>query len=181
MKYFIFPILFFVGLIAQAQTKYITKTGQVTFEASVPSFEEVKAKNSSVTAILNADNGEFAALILVKGFRFKNALMEEHFNENYAESDKYPKATLKGQIKDFDVAKFKAEENKFYLSGELTFHGVAHKVNNILITIAGNDVITMSGDFKTSASNFDIKIPKIVSNKISEEIDVFFNFELKKK
>lgn len=58
------------------------------------SFEEVAAKNNVVTAIINTENGEFAALALVKAFRFKNALMEAHFNANYAESNKFPKATF---------------------------------------------------------------------------------------
>ena len=85
--------------------KKITKTGTIVFEASVPSFEEVKAKNEAVTCILNPDNGEIAALALMKGFRFKVALMEEHFNENYVESSKYPKATFKGKIDNFDESK----------------------------------------------------------------------------
>ena len=70
-----------------SQEKYLTKSGVLNFEASVEYFEEIKATNTNVTAILNTSNGQFAALALVKGFRFKNALMEEHFNENYAESD----------------------------------------------------------------------------------------------
>ena len=97
MKKLIF-LFVLVSVNCLAQSKYLTKTGTVNFEASVPSFEEVKASNNSVTAILNTENGEFAALALVKGFRFKNALMEEHFNENYAESDKYPKAVFRGKI-----------------------------------------------------------------------------------
>ena len=109
-----------LGTSTFAQQKYLTKTGQISFEASVPSFEEVAAKNNSVTAILNTENGEFAALVLVKAFRFKNALMEEHFNENYAESHLYPKATFKGKIKDFD---FKQLKDTYKISGELTFHG----------------------------------------------------------
>jgi len=99
------------------QTKYLTKTGSLTFEASVPSFEEVKATNSAVTAIMNEENGEFAALALVKGFRFKNALMEEHFNENYAESDDFPKAIFKGKMTR------KSLKDPALLDGELTFHG----------------------------------------------------------
>ena len=76
-------ILCFFPIVVISQGRYITKTGEINFEASVPSFEEVKAKNSNVSAILNSDNGEFATLALMKGFRFKVALMEEHFNENY--------------------------------------------------------------------------------------------------
>ena len=98
MKTLVNLLIVIAVLSVNAQGKYLTRTGQLDFEASVPAFEEVAAKNSAVTAILNAENGEFAALALVTGFRFKNALMEEHFNEKYAESEKYPKATFKGKL-----------------------------------------------------------------------------------
>ncbi|TYA92247.1 YceI family protein [Seonamhaeicola marinus] len=181
MKYLIY-IIGFISLGTFAQTKYLTKTGTVSFEASVPSFEEVKATNNSVTAILNSENGEFAALVLVKGFRFKNALMEEHFNENYAESDTYPKATFKGKIKDFEVSKLSSKGIVFNIDGNLVFHGKTHKLENIETLISmENGLIKITGNFKTKASYFDIKIPKIVRNKVAEDIEVQLNFDLKKK
>ena len=180
MKHLVYS-LFFLSASVFAQTKYLTKTGTVDFEASVPSFEEVKASNSSVTAILNSENGEFAALVLVKGFRFKNALMEEHFNENYAESDKYPKATFKGKIVGFDVSKLNGTSTH-KITGELTFHGKTMKIENVEVTISkANDMIQLNGGFVTQASDFDIKIPKIVSNKIAETVNVDFDFSLKIK
>ena len=164
-----------------SQTKYLTKTGIVNFEASVPSFEEVKATNNATTAIINTENGEFAALVMVKGFRFKNALMEEHFNENYAESDTYSKATFKGQMVDFDASKLN-QNSTFKLNGRLTFHGVTKTLEGVnVILTQENDEIKMTGHFKTLASDFNIKIPKIVSNKIAENIEVSFNFVMKKK
>ena len=128
-----------------AQNKYLTKTGTISFEASVPSFEEVAAKNNSVTAIINTENGEIAALALVKGFRFKNALMEEHFNENYAESDQFPKATFKGTLKDFDLDAIKAS---YTIDGELTFHGKTKALEHISISISTEKgLIKISGTF----------------------------------
>lgn len=175
-------LLTFISAHTFAQTKYLTKTGTVNFEASVPSFEEVKATNNSVTAIINTDNGDFAALVLIKGFRFKNALMEEHFNENYAESDKYPKATFKGVVQDFKTSKLSNQEKKFLIHGELNFHGKTKLLEDLTTYIStdGNS-ITISGSFKTSASDYDIKIPKIVRNKIAQDIEVFFKFNMKKK
>jgi polyisoprenoid-binding protein YceI len=175
----LFYILFFVGTYSFAQGKYLTKTGAINFEASVPSFEEVAAKNNSATAILNTENGEFAALVLVKGFRFKNALMEEHFNENYAESDKYPKAIFQGKIKDFSLEK--ATRN-FKISGDLTFHGVTKTIEDIPVTVYKNDdKIVIDGKFEVLASDFKIDIPKIVNNKVSEVVMVDFKFELQKQ
>jgi len=175
-------LLFLICFSVTAQTKYITKTGTINFEASVPAFEEVKASHNLVTAIINTDNGEFAALALVKGFRFKNALMEEHFNENYAESDKYPKATFKGKIIDFSVEKLKNNENSFYANGELSFHGktVAIEKTPLKVELNGNE-ITITGNFLANATDFDIEIPKIVQNKIAKDVEVSFNFKMKQK
>ena len=180
MKY-LFYCIAFISLSSFSQSKYLTKTGTVNFEASVPSFEEVKASNNSVTAILDAENGELASLVLVKGFRFKNALMEEHFNENYAESHKYPKATFKGQVKDFNISKID-KSTDLGVNGELTFHGKTKSINDVRVKISReNDFIILSGNFKTKASDFNIEIPKIVRNKIAEDIDISFHFKLKKK
>ena len=181
MKKLIYLVLF-ISSISIGQNKYLTKNGVINFEASVPSFEEVKAKNNSVTAILNTENGEFAALALIKGFRFKNALMEEHFNENYAESDKFPKATFKGKLIKFSVDKLNEEAIVFSITGELSFHGVKKLFNDIKTNIAlKNDKIIISGEFTAKASDFDIGIPKIVRKKIAEDVDISFEFELKKK
>ena len=181
MKNIIYIITLF-SLCTFAQNKYLTKTGIIEFEASVPSFEAVEAKNKAVTAIINGDNGEFAALALIKGFRFKNALMEEHFNENYAESDIYPKAKFKGNIIDFSIDSLTKESTSFFIHGELEFHGKTKTLKDIALDITfDNDVIKITGEFLVNASGFDIKIPKIVSNKIANDIKVSFEFELKKK
>ena len=179
MKKKILFLLLFVSYSFFAQDKYLTKTGTLIFEASVPSFEEVKAKNETTTAIINTKNGEFAALALVKGFRFKNALMEEHFNENYAESEKYPKAIFKGKIKDFNFSDLKAS---YKYSGELTFHGESKTIENQTLSLNYVDgVITISGELTVSVNDFKIDIPNIVKNKVSENVKVEFEFKMKKK
>lgn len=182
MKKIVFLILILFSISVIGQSKYLTKTGSLNFEASVPSFEEVAAKNSSVTAILNTENGDFAALALVKAFRFKNALMEEHFNENYVESDSHPKTTFKGKIGDFNFSSLSEIESTLSIDGSLTFHGVTKEIEDIFLTIKMVDKkIILSGSFKVLVSDFDIKIPKIVANKLSDEVSVAFNFELVKK
>jgi hypothetical protein len=174
-------ITLFISAISFGQNKFVTKTGSLNFEASVPTFEEVAAKNNSVTAIINTENGEIAALALVKAFRFKNALMEEHFNENYAESHKFPKATFKGKLLDFSFEKLN-ETNKLFISGELEFHGVAKKFNKIPVILEySSSSILLSGSFTALASDFGIKIPKIVQSKVTDEVQIAFNFELLKK
>ena len=180
MKNLVYLIVF-ISINIFSQTKYLTKKGVINFEASVPSVEEVKAINKSVTAILNSDNGEFATLVFIKGFRFKNALMEEHFNENYAESDAYPKATFKGKINNFSTDKLNLE-SVFKIDGTLSFHGKTKQVNDVILNITKNDdSISITGNFKVLVSDFDIKIPKIVRDKVAEDVVVSFDFNLKKK
>ena len=177
--------LFFtlISFFAFSQEKYLTKTGMLVFEASVPSFEEIKATNTNVTAIFNASNGEFATLALVKGFRFKNALMEEHFNENYVESDKYPKATFKGKISDFDIETLEASKRKMTYNGTLEFHGKTKTLENLPLTLSKDEAynIILSGTFDVNVDDFDIKIPKVVSSKLSKIVIVTFHFILNKK
>jgi hypothetical protein len=163
-----------------AQGRYITKTGELIFEASVPSFEEVKAKNTNVSAILNSDTGEFAALALIKGFRFKVALMEEHFNENYMESSKFPKATFKGKIKDFDYSELSEVKKQYIIFGTITMHG-EDKVIETPITISRvDDFISLKVDFILKPEDFKIEIPKIVSSKVAKEVEVSGSYLLKK-
>ncbi|NND51243.1 MAG: YceI family protein [Flavobacteriaceae bacterium] len=181
MKKIIYALLF-VSISAMAQDKYLTKTGTIGFEASVPSFEEVAATNQSVTAILNSENGEIAALALVKGFRFKNALMEEHFNENYAESDEFPKAIFKGKLKDFSLEELTTEAQTYILEGTLSFHGVTQEFNDLKVDLKKTEKgIDISGEFIAKASEFNIEIPKIVRKKVKDDITVSFNYALEIK
>jgi len=183
MKYILTVFLLAVFTVVLAQDKYITKTGNVNFEASVPAFEEIKASNKNATAIVNTQNGEFAALVLVKGFRFKNALMEEHFNENYAESDTYPKATFKGRINDFSIDALSSSATTKTYDGSITFHGKTKslKGESIAITKSSEDTLLISGSLKVNVADFDIEIPKVVSNKLSRVVNVDFEFSVKKR
>ncbi|MFB9076241.1 YceI family protein [Flavobacterium procerum] len=160
--------------------KLITKTGNVKFQASMPSYEEVAAENKSASAVLDQATGDFASLVLIKGFRFKVALMEEHFNENYMESEKYSKAVFKGRIEDFDIAKITDTPKNFTLKGDLTIHG---KTNPVVVTIkiskAPNGVNAV-GAFEAKPEDFGIEIPKLVRKKIADKIKVNYIFLLLK-
>lgn len=158
--------------------KIITKNGSITFEASVPAFEEVKAQNNAVTCIVNTTNGEIAALALMRGFRFKIALMEEHFNENYVESSKYPKATFKGKIEDFDLNKITSNAKDYTINGKLTIHGKTKDISIKSKIKKVNKNINLVSDFKVNADDFDIEIPSVVSKKVSKNVAVSFNFDL---
>ncbi len=162
------------------QEKYSTKTGSITFEASVPSFEEVKAVHSNVGSILKSSTGEFAALALVKGFRFKLALMEEHFNENYMDSSEFPKAVVKGVLQDFDISEVEEQGKDYLLKGSITIHGVTRSLEEIVTVSSNADGLNVSSEFVLNPEDFNIDIPKIVANKIADEVNITAVFTLSK-
>ena len=158
--------------------KYSTKTGHLKFEASVPSFEEVEADNKTTSAVLDTSNGNLAVLALVKGFRFKVALMEEHFNENYIESDKYPKASFTGKIENFDVSKLSSQPSIYTITGDLSLHGVTKKVSTkAKISKSGNSILIV-GDFIAKPEDFNISIPKTVQSKVANQVNVSYHLSL---
>lgn len=171
-------LFLFAGLFSVSAQKYATKTGSLKFEASADSFEEVAAENKNTSAILESSTGEMAVLTLMKGFRFKVALMEEHFNENYVESDRFPKATFKGKVEDFDVSKLSATAKVLKVSGDLTLHGKTKKVTSTAKISKAGDKITLTGSFDVKPEDFAIEIPSLVRKKIAEKIKISYNFSL---
>jgi hypothetical protein len=163
-----------------SQNKKITKTGIITFEASVPAFEEVKATNKTVSCILNTQTGEIASLALVKGFRFKVALMEEHFNDNYIESNRFPKAIFKGSIIDFNLNTLNNNAPKIYdLTGTLQLHGKIKEINTKITLQKNGDNIQVNCEFIVKPSDFNITIPKVVSKKVAESVNIRIDYLLK--
>lgn len=171
-------VLFTNYVIAQ---KYYTKTGLTTFKASVEAFEPVEAENESTTAILNVESGDFASLLFIKAFHFKIALMQEHFNENYMDSDEFPKATFRGQIEDFSVDKLTDSNQDYNLNGTLTIKGISKKIRVITQIKKEDNKIVMFSEFNVSSQDFDISIPSIVRKKIAESITIKLCYELVEK
>lgn len=161
--------------------KYIDKNGTLTFEASEALFEPVKATNESVTVILNIETNEIASLALIKSFRFKNSLMEEHFNENYIESETYPKATFKGKLLDFNFSDLSENDKEVIVDGKIELHGKEKQIRTTLVTKKSNNSIIIQGSFKVTPGDFDIEIPSVVKNKIAKEIVVYLDFKLNSK
>lgn len=162
---------------ASAQ-KYSSKTGKVTFEASVPLFEDIYAQDDNNTVVINADTGEMASVSAVKNFHFKTKLMEEHFNESYAETAKYPKTTFRGKIAGFDKTKLTASPQKYTVQGTLNFHGVDKAVSSAATIYAKDGKIYMQGNFVARPADYKVTIPKMVTKKIAENVNVEYNYVL---
>tara|TARA_B100001939_G_scaffold180693_1_gene155762 strand:- start:187 stop:837 length:651 start_codon:yes stop_codon:yes gene_type:complete len=181
MQKLLLPFLLLAVTIAFGQSKYMTKSGSMSFEASQPSFEPIEATHSAVSALLNADTGELAVLALVRGFRFPLALMEEHFNENYIESHQYPKTSFKGSILNFDSNALSNQPRTVQLTGELSMHGVT-KLISVSATITKSDEqITLTSSFSVKTSDFGIKIPSLVRKQIDENVQVEVSLPLQRK
>lgn len=178
---FLIAALFMTISSVEAQNKFIDKKGSIKFEASEKLFEPVEATNESTTAILNADTGEFASLALMTGFRFKNSLMEEHFNENYIESETYPKAIFKGKLIGFDLSSLSVAPAEVEVDGKLQLHGKEKEIKTFVQLQELDGTIVMKGGFSVSPSDFGIEIPSVVKNKIAKEIKVSLNFKLVKQ
>jgi|SRR6218665_2004961 len=172
-------LLIAIGFSVSGQTKMLTKTGKLIFEASVPAMEEVKAKNESVTCVLNPATGEIASLALIKSFRFKVALMEEHFNENYMESDQFPKATFRGKIDNFDISKLSATAKEYTIKGKMELHGKSKDIAITAIIRKNGDAIEIDSNFSLNTDDYAIEIPSVVSKKVSKKVAVKLDFSLK--
>lgn len=160
------------------QVRYMDRAGRVSFFSKAP-LENIEAHTDQALCILDTSSGEVAASMLMKTFRFEKALMQEHFNEKYVESDKYPKATFTGRITNMDDIHF--DENGTYaarVQGEITIHGVTKPMEAQVEIAVGDNVITTSSTFPLRVKDFNITIPSLVVRNIAEVIDVTLSFNL---
>jgi hypothetical protein len=155
-----------------AQDKYFTKSGRISFHSRSP-METIEAQHKSVTCVLDTKTGNMQFAILMKGFEFEKALMQEHFNENYVESHKFPKAEFKGQIINSGEINFAKDGNyTARVKGQLTMHGVTKDVeaNGTVLVKAGK--LQTGAEFIVLLSDYKIEIPKIVKENISNTVKI---------
>lgn len=163
---------------AQAQ-KYITKTGHIRFFSSTP-MEDIEAHNRQVNSALDEQTGDFVFKVLMKSFGFEKALMQEHFNENYAESDKFPSASFSGKV--LNIKELDFSKNGVYpvtVEGDLTIKGVTKKVTEKGTFEVKDGKISGKSTFTILLADYNFKIPNAVANNISKtiQIDVDVNLE----
>ncbi|MFI5155581.1 MAG: YceI family protein [Chitinophagales bacterium] len=152
-----------------AQDKFYTKKGKIYFNASAK-MEKVEATNRAVIAIMDSKTGNIQFAVMLKGFEFEKALMQEHFNENYVESDKYPKAEFTGQvINNADIKYSKDGTYPAKVKGKLSIHGQSKDVEATGSMEVKNGIIKLNADFDILLSDFKIDIPSLVSENISNK------------
>jgi hypothetical protein len=163
-----------------AQEKMTTTQGVINFEASVPLFEEINATNENVTCVLNSKNGAITCTAQIRQFHFGIALMEEHFNDNYIESNRYPKAVFKGVIEGFNWSIIGNYPKEFKLKGTLELHGKSKKINTVAILRKIDTGLEIISDFTVNTKDFNIKIPEMLSMKVAEKVNIRTFFMLNK-
>lgn len=172
-----------MAVASNAQGKFFTRDGKLKFDATAPaSPDKIEALSNSATCVLDAATGEMAWQVLIKGFKFEKALMQEHFNENYLESDKFPKATFKGKITNLsEVNLTKDGTYNAVVTGKMNIHGVEKDITaNGAITVGGGN-IRMNAGFSLLLSDYAISIPSVVSGNIAKEAKVLIDASLAPK
>ena len=161
-----------------AQDRYFTKTGKIDFYSKAP-MEDIEAKNKTVTAVIDTKTGAMQFAVQMKGFEFEKKLMQEHFNENYVESDKFPKGEFKGSItNNQDINYAKDGSYPARVKGKLTIHGVTKEVETSgTIKVAGGK-LDASSTFNILLSDYDIKIPSVVKDKGSNNVKIVVDCKL---
>ena len=158
----------------QAQI-YATRNGFIGFYSKTP-LEDIKAENKQVYAVIDAGKKNIGFNLLVKGFSFKKKLMQDHFNEEYIESDKYPNARFVGTYTgDVDITK--SGVYKVQVQGDLTLHGITKTINVPATIEVKEGKLIGKSEFKLIPSDFNIQIPSLVREKIAKQIDVSVSIE----
>ena len=183
MKKILLGVMLIAGLATQTQAqKYFTKDGVINFDATATgSPEDITAKNSQVNSVVDAASGNVEFAVLMKGFHFKRALMEEHFNENYVASDQYPKTTFKGKIANWSAENLKKDGTfPVTVSGKMTMHGVTKDVSSKgEVTVSKGAITAAKSDFVLNVADYGIVIPKLVSSKVGSNVKINVNLALK--
>ena len=181
MKNIFFFVLLLTAQMAFGQ-KYFSKTGKVSFLSEAP-METIKAQNTSASTAIDVATGTMEWAVLIQGFQFEKALMQEHFNENYMESSTYPKAKFKGVIDNIkDVNFSKDGVYNITVTGQLEMHGVTKPLTTKGVITVKNGSIVGTSQFSIAVADYGIEIPKLVADNISKTVDITVeaNYQLMK-
>lgn len=171
----------FIGTLSANAQLYFTKTGTIKFDSHT-TLEDIKAENRKVVSVLNSATGALEFSLLMKGFDFTNQLMEDHFNESYVESDKYPKASFKGTITDISKVDFTKDGSyKVNFTGKLTMKNVTKDITGTATIVIKGGKVTATSSIKVKPKDYNIVIPATAGAKIAEEIVVDIIMDYTKK
>lgn len=152
--------------------KYFSKTGKISFYSDAP-VEKIEAHNASASTVIDMATGQMEWAVLIQGFKFDKALMQEHFNENYMESGKYPKAKFKGTIQNISAISLQKDgEYPVTAEGTLEIHGVTKPVTAKGTMTVKNGVLSAKSKLSIAVADYGIQIPKLVADNIAKQVDI---------
>ncbi|WKN43846.1 YceI family protein [Tunicatimonas pelagia] len=165
-------LAFLVSNSLVAQDKFITQTGHTKFFSSAP-LEDIEAHNNKVQSVIDFAKQEVVVSMDMQAFEFDKSLMREHFNENYVESEKYPKAIFKGTFSNGSpIDPTKDGAYTVTVEGTMTIHGVTQPVTTEGTIVINGAKVNAQTKFMIKVADHDIDIPKIVFHNIAEEVEV---------
>lgn len=176
MKKFICLMVIVGAAFTAISQKYITKSGTIEIFSETSLFT-IEAKNTKVASVLNAETGEIVTSTLVRSFNFEEALVEEHFNENYMESHVYPKSLFKGTITNMKEVDLKKDGSyPITVEGELTMHGVTNKITEKGTLEIKDGKVSAHLKFTVSLAAYKIEIEESYKDRIKDEIQLTVEF-----
>ena len=181
MRFYLLTLIFAVCVQNIVAQKFYTNEGLTRFDGSKAAFEPIKANNNKTVSIIDTGSGQIAAVILISEFDFRLGLMQEHFNENYLESNIYPKSTFEGQIINFNLNELNENFKEYVIEGVLMIKGVNNDIRTTAKIRKLDEKIELISGFSVMLSDYNVKIPKIVFKKIDEEVKINLNFVYDKK
>jgi hypothetical protein len=157
--------------------KMMTRSGELKFDATVPgALDQVVGTSTTVSSIFDKTTGDLVVQGLVKSFKFKSPLMEEHFNENYMESSKLPKTSFKGKVVNYD-----GKTGTYDVEGDLTIHGVTNKVKTKMTIALVSGKLTITGNFTVKLNDYKLDVPAMAKKTLAETAKISVKLELENK
>ena len=176
MKKIILTIVCFAFATVGFSQKMMTRSGEIKFDATVPgAMDPVVAVSNTVSSIFDKTTGDLVVQGLVKSFKFKSPLMEEHYNENYMESDKFPKTSFKGKVVGYDGI-----SGSYDVEGDLTIHGVTNKVKTKMTVTAGAKT-SIAGAFVIKLIDYKLEVPAMAKKTLAETAKISVKLDLEDK
>ena len=172
----LFLILAWVSATEALSQKYVIEKSDIGFFSDA-AIEDIKAANKKASGIFNTATGDIVFSIPINEFQFEKSLMQEHFNEKYMESDKFPKATFQGKVSDFDVNLTASRQAK--AKGKLTIHGVTNEVEIPGTIEKKDDKLVLKTKFMVKLVDHKITIPQLLWQNIAEQVEVTGEFVFK--
>jgi hypothetical protein len=171
-------IFFVVGIFSLCAQRFVAENGFITFFSQAP-VENIQADNRNVTSLFSADNGTIAFSVPIKEFQFEKKLMQEHFNDKYMESDRFPRSTFAGKVTGYSLTATGLQSVR--ARGKLTIHGIVKEVDIPGTLEVKNNNIIIKTKFKVLNKDYGIVIPQILWKNVSEEIEITIDMTYRKQ